>query len=216
MANTTEKVEIETKETRTIVVLETKVSECCGDSARYPCLSSVLAFPRKAGGAWLSASDGRVMAFAESKDSNLPDPGFVRVPAEFKPTAKKPAWIALNNGMWSDGKKHIPEVGEVGRAPALPRSLPEKNTSEPMIALTIDTELLASLGKALADPTGDRVGITLFLPKEGEAVDRAIRVAGPSGIGVLMPLSPNWQTTTRKKLDQWHEIADEIRSDWPE
>ena len=186
-----------------------------GDKAtsRYA-LGNVHVSPRSAGGAWLCATDGRIMAVVADDKATCPSPALAPLSVVTGATATRPV-VATLNGRWENSKGKAADKA-AGRFPDVPHCLPEALPE--FTPLRIDAALLASLAAAIT-AVGESSLVTLFVPTgrgKGDYVDGAIPVVGATGVGVLMPVGTGreWEQNARLDATRYNETRQQFVTDF--
>jgi hypothetical protein len=173
------------------LTVSTHIGRVCDSSASRYALGHVQVRPRSAKGAWLAATDGRIVAIVPDEHAKVKET--VLMPAEIAAgVTKSRAITAELNGRWENSKgKFAPAADPEGRFPQCDKCL--SDVPEGCIAVRFDAKLLAKLADALTAP-GEIQGITMFIPTEEREIDKGyakfgFRVVGALGIGIIMPLA---------------------------
>lgn len=174
------------------LTLKTRLDKCTAEGKRYA-MANLAVYPRP-GGAWLVATDGRVAA---------------TVPVEGQCEAKtfapgeygKPGKLLLNGQWRHEFKKIIQEGALVEEGKDAPvNKLLEKLKPETLVAVRLNTKLLANLAAAITEGNDDKDLVTLFIdPKKPTSV---IIAEGNAGIGAIQPLDNKGP----------HKLAEQVES----
>lgn len=182
------------------VRFSSRFDRCCDSSSSRYALGGVHVRPASSGGAWLTATDGRVMAVAQSAESMAESETIV--PMDLAAGATKSRAVSCTlNGRWenSKGKFGLPIEGRFPKCQDVLKGIDVNGT-----LLSINAQLLANLAAALTE-VGDDQAVTLIIgpdrDKDGH-VSRSVAVVGKLGIGMITPMPG----PTRGAVEQFNTV----------
>lgn len=212
-----------TKEPMSRLTVPTHIGRVCNtESSRYAMDSvAVLADHRNDNQVFLAATDGRAIAVVPADREQLNNPEASGLTAGWLPRdmGKEGLTVWLSTGkvdtLFGSGIRWVFEHKGELRA----RDVPEGGQFPPFLdllpldvddceAITINADALAKLAEAVSD--GDFApGVTIFLPRGDK--QRALRVVGNRGIGLIMPIDIN----VAAKRAQWKSTRNQIQAGRP-
>lgn len=183
------------------ITIPNGIRHCCAREGSRYAIQAVEARPgNEPGEAYLSATDGRVLAVVPTSADDLEKP--ILIPYDVLPTRKDNDVILKENGFFRQvrGGKIVDEGDPDGSFPPTADVVPKGDTFKLVIGLN------AGLLLNLAHAVGEEGTVTLLIGKP----NKPIGVMGPEGFGVLMPANIEHRELEQAQV-RWDRDADAYR-----
>lgn len=227
------------------IEIPTAIGEACDreGSARYA-LGSVHVSPIDAGGAWLTATNGRMLAVVKTAGEADGTALMPAAAARGSEVSGKNTPVASLNGNWTTPRgKLLPPENSGLQFPACDGVLNKEFCAglsdalhhDRIVAVTIDAGLLLNLAKSISGRKAERYAVTLLIPAMAEdGSPRYVHEGGiavlpdaasgdyvPDAAGVLMPLNgssdksdPHGRKATERTIEKFLGVAKDMRETW--